>query len=216
LKSVTAIIPTYNEPDDAIAATVKSAWRAGAGAVIVIDDGSARVPAQPIGAYMWRQDHAGIAAALNHGIRKAETSHVAILAVGDRWDAAKVPAQLALDAPASFHAYRDGYTRRFPLEGWQRNLRTDNQFCGSTVMLERDVALAFPYDESLRWCCDWDFAARIQFEGPGWTFCDQVLGEAFEHPGGHTQRAMADDELRRLRYACRAKVSKRWRKAPCR
>lgn len=209
---VSVLVPCYNEAPERIAATVKSAQRALADEIIIIDDGSASPPIVPIGpgVYVYRQEHAGISAAMNHATRRATGDYVCWLACGDTMHRDKIVLQLdtmrAWGALASFTHYEDE-RGDYDLS----RLSTDNQFCGSTAMVHRDVALEFPFDEQLMYCSDWDVACRIQYDGPGWLEVPAILGACYEHPGGHTDRARHDDRMRVRRMQDRATVVRRWR-----
>jgi glycosyltransferase involved in cell wall biosynthesis len=207
---VSVLIPCWNEPPERLRATVSSA--SAADEVIVVDDGSDEHVDGAV-----RIEHAGIAAALNAGARAATGDYVCWLSVGDRMYPSKVALQLGWMLEhghvASFHDYEnsDGVFRTLP--GWRTRLETDNQFCGSTVMVARCVALALPWDESLTYAVDWDWACRVEFDGPGWAHMPGVLGAAYELPGGHTMTAEGDPALWAKKCKDRLVVHKRWRRA---
>lgn len=88
--NVSVLIPTYNMQDRlprSITSAIAGLYKTG-GEILVIDDGSSdgtgSLPClrQLNVSYIWRP-HAGIAAALNAGIRHAKHEHIAILDCGD-------------------------------------------------------------------------------------------------------------------------------------
>lgn len=216
--SVSVIIPVFNERSERLEPSIHSALLAGADEVVVIDDGSAACPAtghSPL-VSVYRQPHAGISAALNHGRRRASGDLLCWLSAGDLMDHDKIRRQrramLASAAGACFHDYRNGVRDVTTSRDWASRLWYDNQFCLSTMMIRADVwDRVGGFDESLQWCVDWDFACRVQARGGGWRYLAQNLGFAAEFDDGHTARAMADERLRAARYADRATVSRRWR-----
>lgn len=215
------IIPAYNEPTERIDATLASARQAIVvdgceHELIVIDDGSAQ--ALTVTACPWtglfRVEHRGIAGAINEGVRRATGDYVVPLAVGDtvrpeRLKALRGFLELQDHPPAVFHDWHDGEQRRAAPPSWRSRLATDNQFSLGAALWRRDLGIEL--DESLRWCSDWDFAARVQYEGPGWRYLPLILSGCHEHPDGHTASAARDAELGRIRGANRATVAKRWR-----
>jgi glycosyltransferase involved in cell wall biosynthesis len=222
---VTVLVPVWNEPAGRIRSAVVSSIFAGADQVVVVDDGSAEPVELPIGATgftelaLIRQEHRGIAAALNRGREAARGKHLCWLSCGDAMTGHKLTEQLAFmgvtGARASFHDYRvaGGVHRVAP--DWRQRIWTDNQFSLSTMMVEGETwDFVGGFDESLTWCSDWDFACRVE-ASTGWWYLPLVLGEAYEHADGHTARAMADPELAAARGRDRATVSKRWRRGPC-
>ena len=219
---VSIITPAYNEPADRIDATLATARHAiaesgGEHEIVVVDDGSAQpltVSACPW-THLYRIDHRGIAGAINEAVRRATGDYVAVLAVGDTFSRAKLKLCLSFlreqdNPPAMFHDWDDGFGRRAAPPTWRSRLATDNQFSLGAALWRRDLSIH--WDESLRWCSDWDFAARVQYEGPGWRYLPLMLSGCHEHPGGHTASASHDAELARLRGADRATVSRRWRR----
>lgn len=209
---VSVIIPCYNEPGERVRATVHCALDAGACEVIVVDDGSDPPADLLLGVRLARQDHSGVAAALNRGVREATHDHVCWLSCGDIMYASKIQRQLAFmhehDYLATFHRY-DGERGQNDIS----RLDADNQFSGSTTMVHRSVFWQHGcwFDEALQYCQDWDWACRVHFDGPGWTMLDEVLGAGVELPGGHTDSAQRDPERKKIRDRDRCTVARRWR-----
>lgn len=219
MRPVSVVVPIYNESPRRILMTVESAITAGAMEVVVIDDGSAEVPFIRPSPFVrfFRKPHEGISAALNYGVRKSVGEFICWLSAGDLFYPNKVEVQcrsmIEFKAPASFHDY-DSASGPVLFSGKDlHRLRYDNLFCGSTTMVHRsvfDVHGAW-WDESLQYCVDWDWHARIQFEGPGWYHVNAVLGAAYEYPGGHSDRAKHHPGLKERRGRDRAIVADRWR-----
>ena len=203
MHDVSVIIPVRDEMRGRLLETVISAHRSDPAEIILVDDGSA-IPVTDVPlARVIRQDAAGISAAMNRGIGAATSGYVAWLSVGDEFYPHKFERTLGL-APAVCHLIKDGH---HPVP---RRLRWDNQICGAATVVMTDVAREIPFDEGLQYCVDWDWSARIEFDGPGWTLVEEVLGESHQHPWGHTARAQAG-EARKVRDRDRATVSRRWR-----
>lgn len=216
---VSVIVPLYNEPSERCEPTIRSALRAGAGEVIVIDDGSAATPSLPHSPLVryYSQPHAGIAAALNHGRRRAQGSMLCWLSCGDTMEGVKIGLQLiAMDlygARASFHDHVRVTDRSMvrARRDWASRIWTDNQFSLSTMMVQASLwDEVNGFDERLLYCQDWDFACRVQVRA-GWHYLPEVLGTAGEYPDGHTQRAIRDPSRRAQRSRDRATVARRWR-----
>lgn len=196
---VSVLVPCYNERRERIQATCHSALAAMTDDIVLVDDGSAATPEVP--AYVRHYSHdsnRGIAAALNTALSHAKHDHICWLSVGDTMHHDKLRQQLELGAPASFHDYRDAVTgaERIAAADWQQRVWHDNQFCGSTTMVHRDVLDAIGgWDESLSYSVDWAFALAIE-KHVGWAYLPGVLGRSAEYPGGHTDRAHRDDKHR--------------------
>ena len=217
--SVSVVVPCYNEPSARVRETVRSALAASCDEVVLVDDGS-ETSIELAEARVVRTEHRGIAHALNTGTKAARGDYLCWLSVGDTMRTNKIRQQYRfmreLGSAASFHDYvngkgASGVFRSRPK--WREKLETDNQFCGSTAMVLRDVALGCPWDESLTYAVDWDWACRVEFDGPGWDYLQEVLGAAFELPGGHTMTAEATPDLWAKKCKDRLVVHKRWRRA---
>jgi len=194
---VSVIVPCFNEPAERIAHTVKSAIYALADEVIVIDDGSVAVPEVPLGpnVHLYSQEHGGIASAINSGVERALNDYVCTLGVGDAMTADRLGLQVTAVENAQYLAcfsdYIDGVSGepRIAAPDWRERLWYDNQFSLSTALMHKAAINAVGgFDESLQYSVDWKFSLQIAHTC-GWLYVPEMLGEAGEHPGGHTDRA---------------------------
>jgi glycosyltransferase involved in cell wall biosynthesis len=201
--NVCAIIPCWNEKSQTISETIASAWGGGADAVVLVDDGSdlpvesrqGGIPSVSDCKIVTRE-HRGISAALNAGVDAALAaghSHLAWLSCGDSWRPGKIAAQRATCAAASFTAHHNP-TAWTPAEqdvrmpsDWRARLWRDNQFCGSTTMVTREVLVDVRFDVSLLWGVDWQFALEVELLA-GWTYVDEVLADVGPMRYRHTDR----------------------------
>lgn len=210
----TVIVPVYNEPQDRLLQSILSARVAIdvagiRGRIVVVDDGS------PVPVYCDEADETitlapnrGISAALNTAARGVDSGVVCWLSCGDFFRPDKIRVQLGhMVQVGSLASYTDWNDMRAPSD--LTRLPFDSQVCGSTVMVDWTIIRRYPFDESLRYCVDWDWACRVQYEGPGWTHVPEILTDSFAYPGGHTDRGNRG----RRRMQDRAIVSKRWRRA---
>lgn len=214
------VVPTFNESADRLIASLTSIVQTMAllpqpFQVVVVDDGSA-VPVEipddvdeRVG-ILRLTANVGPAAALNAGCAELIAQGATVIArldVGDVWFPESKALQLAdaLDTgcAASFSPSFDEATGRArPVSArWATQLYRDNQFQASTTIVRVDVAEAIKFDESLRYCDDWDFAMRVQ-HAYGWRHFDAVTGTATAFPDGHTATAepAARKECRRRVY----------------
>lgn len=211
--SVSVIVPAYNETFERIECAVSSAVAAGADEIVIVDDGSTEgghmldvacdIPVPGGAAIGVLPRNAGISAALNFGIRKSSGDWVCWLSCGDTMHSNKLECQLAAmdesGGRASFHSYVRRSTGALiePAGDWRRRIYADNQFSGSTIMVARDLLEELGgFDESLRWCQDWDLAVRIEASS-GWLRVPHCLGTGDGVPrhsasGDNTQRRSAD------------------------
>lgn len=154
--------------------------------IIVVDDGSAEDPAPIIASYpdvtLVRQENAGLAAARNAGLARAQSDHVLFLDADDRLAPTAIESGLACfrrrpDAQFVYGAHRtingDGSTRephRFAPVGDQpyRDLLRGNCIAmHATVLYRRDrLVAAGGFDASLRRCEDYDVYLRMARNGP--------------------------------------------------
>jgi glycosyltransferase involved in cell wall biosynthesis len=196
---VSVIIPCRDEKAEHIAETVYSAMQAGSNDIVVVDDGSESPQNVPVaeGVRAYYQRPRGIASALNHGAMLAKHDWICWLSVRDTMYEGKLELQLRetkrAEALASFHDYINAITGLdvSPLSGkdWREHLRKpsgDNQICGSTTMVHREViARIGGWDTSLQYCVDRMFAKQVEYD-TGWHHIPLVLGSAGEHLEGHT------------------------------
>lgn len=180
---ISAIIPTYNYAsyvhravDSALSQTYPVTE------VIVVDDGSTDNTRETLARYGDRikyiyQANRGLAGARNTGIRAATSEWLAFLDSDDWWLSEKIERQVRLvQADPSIDLVYTALLKHFP-DGrieptgiqppdrlWPR-FRYANSVCPSTVLVKRDLVLkAGCFDESLRYCEDWDMWVRM---GPG-------------------------------------------------
>ncbi len=72
---------------------------------------------------------------------------------------------------------------------WQRAIYTDNQFCGTGMVVPVHVWDAVGgFNEALTYCSDWDFAVRVQHQF-GWECVPELLATANEYEDGLTKGA---------------------------
>ena len=153
----------------------------------------------------------GISSALNRAIRRSTGAYVAWISVGDWKLQGRISQQYqAMKANGWLASCHDYTGREHPTPPDFSQLSTDNQQCGSTTMVRRDVALSIPFDEDLQWAVDWDWHAAIQFMGPGWSYINERWAKCYEHPGGHTDRGRNNPQRNRDKIT----VKKRWMHAP--
>ena len=210
---VSVIVPCWDEDSEDLKHTVMSAHDAGAGDIVVVDDGSANgvvLPVRATTARTVRQKHAGIAAALNTGQRRAKHDVCCWLSVGDTMYKDKLERQLPVHLKHKrpvFHDYYDPhrYRKLITSPDWEDRIWRDNQFSMSTAMFRR----GFEFDESLTYCVDWAFALLLQYH-LGWVYLPKVLGTSAEWPGGHSSRARASKALWQRKQMDRAQVCRRW------
>jgi hypothetical protein len=184
--------------------SVESAEFSGAAEVIVWHDGCEHEQSSRHRS----TENMGISDALNRAFAVSTQPLVCRLDAGDTMHTDKLERQVALGAPASFHDYRD--TVRgcdvVTAPNWSWRVFTDNQFCGSTLMVTRDTwQTVGGFDEHLRWCVDWDFAGRVQAE-VGWQYMPGVFGTAAQYPGGHSDRGANTPARARDRQTVRKRM----------
>ncbi len=147
--------------------------------IVVVDDGSTDNTREVLAAYGDRiryihRVNGGVSAARNTGIRAARYKWVALLDADDYWFPNKIERQL--DAIRRQPDLDFVYTalRTFDQAGnekdrivtpanqlWPR-LRWTNLITPSTVMIRREMLLEVGgFDESVRWCEDWELWVRL-------------------------------------------------------
>jgi len=206
---VTVIVPTYNRAGylaEAIGSVLAQTFDDFE--VVVVDDGSTDGTAALVGAfddarvrYLY-QDHRGISAAMNAGVRSARGDYVARLDSDDRWLphmlAALVPVLdarpavgvvygrgQAMDREGRLISHVQGMPERFPGDAL-RSLAYDDCTCNIALLVRRAcfdrVGL---YDETLPANEDWDMWLRVA-RHYGLAFVDQVLACIRWHDGNLT------------------------------
>jgi glycosyltransferase involved in cell wall biosynthesis len=221
------VIPCFNESPDAIDETVASALSLlRVERVILVDDGSdspvladgnnllehARVT------IMRQPANRGVSAAMNEAIATVEGDPlIARLEVGDEFTDAKDDMLRAMGTGvrAAFSWYADTATPdravRRPLPNWRTRIYTDNMFSAPTTVYRASVWREVGgYDESLRYCDDWDFAMRVQ-HAVGWIEYGGATALCGQLPGGWSDQARTDPAKAKRRDAERRAVYLRGR-----
>lgn len=202
---ISAIIPCKDERPEVLAATVESAL-AVCDEVVICDDGSADpVRFEHEAVRIVRHAKArGPAAAANAAAKAASGLFVARLDCGDRFYMSKRE-QLAVhiheNVQASFSlAVNERNGKPWPVPAtWRTQLFNDAVFpVSSTVVSKALFAMVGGYDESLRYCDDWDFCVRVQ-AAHGWTPVLIITGTATCWDGGHTD--LWNDETKKQRWS---------------
>jgi glycosyltransferase involved in cell wall biosynthesis len=236
---LSVLVPCYNEPPERIDATLQSAYASAMHAevadfeIVLIDDGSA-APVSA-GAAPWlrvyRQEHLGLAAALQNALERAHGEWVCWQSIGDTWRVNKLAIQLEhheqTGSLASFHDYHTPEPSgvgevphdEIAKPGWESRCFTDNSWSSSTTMVAREPLLSVGgFADRLvcvgcpRRCSDWllyavdfDFHQRVQLE-LGWSYIPRILMDGSEYPGGHSDRARNHGNLMVIKNACRTRV----------
>ena len=195
--SVWVIVPYANEPIERLDATIDSASVALGGSkwMVSFDHG------------YWLPD------TLNRGVRRAieaKATHVCWLSTGDTLhpDRFKHPLPRDKGQCCLVEVESRGVVMPDLETDWQQLIYTDNQFCGSGMIVPVHVWDAVGgFDEGLQYCSDWDFAVRVQHQF-GWECVgDTVLATANEYEDGLTK--MADPRVRNRDRARVAKMANR-------
>ena len=190
---ITAIVPCYNEPADRLDATLASIEAIGDVRIIVVDDGSDVAPeiARDVGLVVLPKNK-GCAAALNAGIAEAEEdSWILRVDCGDT--VFKKREQLeACSAAGKWASFSDSFDlvnqqKVGTAINWRSRIFTDGQFAASTTVFHKSIWYHVKFDESLRWCDDWDFAVKVQAKF-GWFHFPEVTANVGCFPGGVTDR----------------------------
>jgi glycosyltransferase involved in cell wall biosynthesis len=209
---ISAVIPTYNDPPERLAATVAACLAVVErfdGEVVVVDDGSEQPASVPeSGARLVRLGkNSGCPAAMNAGVEAAAFDVIARCDCGDFWYPEAKESQLALmlerEHEATFSISRDDMAgeTRWIVEDWEGRIFHDNQFQASTTAFTKDAfEAAGRYDSALRYADDWGFAVRVQ-HFVGWAYVPVVTGSAHCHVGGISHRALIDKDARIRRRA---------------
>lgn len=185
-------IPCKDERRETLLATVESAL-AVTDEVVVCDDGSAEplVLDLPRVRVVRHAKAKGPAAAANTAAAHCIGLFLARLDCGDRFYMSKREQLLSheqANCQASFSLTVDERTGQpRPLNPqWANKIWSDNQFTASSTIISRALFNAVGgYDETLRYCDDWDFAVRVQAHYR-WTPILIVSGTATQWDGGHS------------------------------
>lgn len=217
---ISVVVPAYNESIKDLRRTLVSIWQTVDDAeVIVIDDGSTE-PVDPIEVATGSpatstfvverlEPNRGPAAALNVGYDLATNDYIARLDVGDIWfpraKRSQIDRVIAKSEPASFSRCVDevSHDTRPLAPHWAGAIYRDNQFQLSTSIVAKSTWQAIRFDESLRYCDDWDWSMRVQ-HAVGWTCFNMTTGTATAWPKGHS--APVDADLIARRTADRKRV----------
>lgn len=216
--AVSGVITTYDRPDflaDAVASALSQELPLLE--LIVVDDCSPGDPTPslaPFGdrvRYLRLARNGGPSAARNAGVAAAAGTYVAFLDDDDRWLPHKIARQATL-LTAGYEAALCGWRRTGSRRPWVHAtaevtadmLRWGNPFCGTTGLIaRRDVLLAEPFDEDLRWGEEWELYVRLA-RRRALGYVGEVLFE--RRYGGHEGLTLAAkrtplDELARKAHA---------------
>lgn len=206
---VTVVIPTYNR-EGFIGAAIGSvlAQTFADFELIVVDDGSTDGTAAVVAAIRdpriryTRQEHRGISAAMNHGLRAARGAYIARLDSDDVWLPELLETEVAvLDArPEVGAAYARGrgvdeggrptldvwgMAERFPGDSFRSMLYGDFT-CNITVVARRECfERAGWFDETMVTNEDWDLWLRVA-RHYRFAYTDRVLAHFRRHQGNIT------------------------------
>lgn len=215
--SIAVIIPVYNEKPAHLNATIRSAQKAMADEIIVVDDGS-DVPAQvkpAPGVYLYRRPHKGKAAALNYGIEMSISEYITCVDSRDTISPNRLLRHQEYMNVGKLHAifsdYRNPHKNEDVItkDGWEKHIWTDNQFCMCLSTFSRTIWKRVKgFDETLMYCIDWDFSSKVH-SVTAWVYLPGIEGTAAEWPGGHTDRAMNNKTAGLIRNADRVLVLRR-------
>ncbi|GLQ95176.1 glycosyltransferase family 2 protein [Dyella acidisoli] len=189
---VSIIVPIFNRPHF-LRAAVESVFAQTFGdwELILADDGSGsetvaymhQLQQQQPRVRLLRLPHRGnVAAVRNAGLREASGEYIAFLDTDDVWVPTKLEAQIASlraksDRKWSYTGFRLVDASLTPLprapqfsaaDGWiiDALLRAETTIAQSSVVVRRDFFDEVgPYDESMRWCSDYELAARFALRG---------------------------------------------------
>ena len=201
--NVAAIIPTHEQDPEILWRAIDSAITV-CRTVLVCIDRAQEIPAHPDleGVHYLISPGHGISAALNHGIANATTERIAFLDSDDQWLKGK-RRQLANANHATYTDYRMTGTGDAVVKDDPTLVFSDNVPCRSTTMVLTQVARDIGgFDESLPYCQDWDFNARVQLYC-GWHRVPNVLASIEDLDTGHTRTADGD-----VRSDCRQRVAR--------
>lgn len=141
-------------------------------------------------------------------------THIMWLSTGDTVRAERLSGNVPMDMGQFCLARLNGrgvYPDPEEYEG--ESVYTDNQFCLSGAVIPRMVWEGIGgMDESLVYCSDWDLAMRVQWYA-GWEMLPIVYVDAWEYPGGLTDKGRSDPR-RRADRARVSKMARRMRKPP--
>lgn len=206
---IATVIPAYNEQPAAVLAAVECAASV-SDLVVVADDGSRNpIALEHPKAVVVRLANRGPAAAMNLGAAEALRSGAITLCrldVGDRFLPDAKRRQLDLTgthrALCSWHIDAVENKAYRPLPHWRKSIYWDGAFCIDTIAVSADLWREVGgFDESLRYCDDWDFTMRVHAVEP-WHMVEEDTCEAGAFPDGHTKRADADPIKRQIKHDC--------------
>lgn len=118
----------------------------------------------------------GIYDAMNKGTRMAAGHWVMYLNAGDLFANVSVLRNIFADDPDTQILYGDtlctyqGQVRRYPAKSLS-TLPRQMAFCHQSALIERDVALRFPYDTSYKICADHHFFLKAYSKGLAFEYC---------------------------------------------
>jgi glycosyltransferase involved in cell wall biosynthesis len=201
---ISVVIPAHNaeryiaEAIDSVAAQFLPAAE-----IIVIDDGStdgtAELVRQRGDARLVRQDNAGVAAALNHGVRVAQGELIAFLSADDIWLPHKLQAQVAeADRPGQlvFGHMQHFVSPELPAEialGLVCPPDPMPAFSAGTLLTRRDTfATVGPLNESFAVGEFMEWYGRAIDMGVHATMLDQVVSRRRVHASNHSTTTLRD------------------------
>ena len=198
---VSVIIPTFNRANfitHAVASVLKQSYQNIE--VIVVDDASTDNTATVVQniddsrvKYLCLEKNSGPSTARNGGVDISQGQFVAFLDSDDEWDRQKIDLQLTairqLRNPNRAVCYTQAtvvgsdITYLLPTRGISEDEPVgDYVMCGndgliqtSSVMLSRELALAYPFPTDQHIFEDWDLFLRLDKSGIKWLYLDQPL-----------------------------------------
>jgi len=198
---VSVIIPTFNRANfiaRAITNALKQSYQNIE--VIVVDDASTDSTSAVVQAiddprvnYVRLDKNSGPSTARNRGVDFAKGLFIAYLDSDDEWDSKKIELQLTavIQQAAPYHVVcytqatvvGNDSTYLLPTRGIGKGEPVgDYVLCGSegliqtsSVMLSRELAIAYPFPTDQKIFEDWDLFLRLDDSGVKWLYLDQPL-----------------------------------------
>lgn len=183
---VSVVMPAFNAVRTVGAAISGVLWQTYRDLeLIVVDDGSTDGTIAVVGSFpgrvrVLRQEHGGVAAARNHGIRASDSELIAFCDADDIWLDDQLLAMVDLydrragivttDSwwllPGGVHPARRRYKGRFPAPDQQRIAILQQNFLSTMSLFPRSLHGEIGgFSEDLARAEDWDFWARAIFAG---------------------------------------------------
>ena len=227
--SVAVTIPVWNQRPELLDAAVRSAMRAGADQIVVVDDGSGTPVRNEWGVpvEVHRIEHGGVPAAFNEALSRVHCEYVARFASDDEMDKDKLRLQRefmeALHADASFHDCRDSRTgekydtgmpqpRAWPgasRDKWRARLRTANRFYGCTSMIRTEVLRGYRHPLELLWSHDWYMHNWVEHRA-GWHYLPEVLSTIGRYDTGLEAMGRGNPTAARCQAQAAEMIREQW------